>query len=435
MTGITTTSSTKEPAPASQPTEKKSLWETTITSTPVLLTVVATLLAGMSASEMTLAQYHRATAAQDQSKAADEFNFFQAKKIRGTSMELTATLLRALSEPDNFSADAVRDSAGLLAENLSQASQEVQRLKQRAKNLNRPGTAGMDSTAVTEAINKAAEQISKASKSAAELKADTDNVLANGKGDVTPKNLEEAFGYLAGGLPKVEISDVYEGIDSQEAKAIKEALQHVRDRNPEAKTDPLMRRIDGDTLKKTYHRAVQNAKTFDKEVEKVKSSMSLINRLVGKQLELARSFHRAVLNLNRTLATSQAESSKEMTDVRSSLTALTNLDRVTKDSTEQLYRDARSASLDYDARRYNEEGKYNLEAAMLYELQVRWSNFKSDRHLNRKTFLFYAMLAAQAGVTVATLALALRRKSLVWGLAALAGAAAVIFGGYISVMM
>jgi hypothetical protein len=41
------------------------------------------------------------------------------------------------------------------------------------------------------------------------------------------------------------------------------------------------------------------------------------------------------------------------------------------------------------------------------------------------------MLAAQAGVTVATLALALRRRSVLWSLAATAGLAAVAFAGYV----
>ena len=97
---------TTTPAPAAPKPEKKPLFETVITSTPVIMTVIATLFAGMSASEMTWAQFHRATAAQHQSKAGDQWAFFQAKKIRGTSMEMTSTLLRALSEPGHFDAAA-----------------------------------------------------------------------------------------------------------------------------------------------------------------------------------------------------------------------------------------------------------------------------------------------------------------------------------------
>src|SRR5690242_10122266 len=118
-TGITTTPSPAATAappadPKAEPAKKKTLWETTITSTPVILTVIATLLAGMSASEMTLTQYHRATAAQHQSKVGDQYAYFQAKRIRGTSMELTSTLLRATAEPaepTRFDAAALKQSA------------------------------------------------------------------------------------------------------------------------------------------------------------------------------------------------------------------------------------------------------------------------------------------------------------------------------------
>ena len=77
----------------------KSKFDTLLTSTPVMLTVVATLLAGLSSSEMTQAQYHRALAAQNQSKAGDQWNFFQAKRIRGTNMDTTSDVIAALAEP------------------------------------------------------------------------------------------------------------------------------------------------------------------------------------------------------------------------------------------------------------------------------------------------------------------------------------------------
>lgn len=51
--------------------------------TPVVMTVVATLLAGLSTSEMTKAQYERALGAQLQAKAGDQWGFFQAKRLRG----------------------------------------------------------------------------------------------------------------------------------------------------------------------------------------------------------------------------------------------------------------------------------------------------------------------------------------------------------------
>jgi uncharacterized membrane protein len=53
-----------------------------LSATPVVMTVIATMLAGLASSEMTKAQYDRSLAAQQQSKAGDQWNFFQAKKLR-----------------------------------------------------------------------------------------------------------------------------------------------------------------------------------------------------------------------------------------------------------------------------------------------------------------------------------------------------------------
>jgi hypothetical protein len=58
------------------------LWERILSATPVVMTVIATLLAGLASSEMTKAQYDRALAAQQQSKAGDQWSFFQAKRLR-----------------------------------------------------------------------------------------------------------------------------------------------------------------------------------------------------------------------------------------------------------------------------------------------------------------------------------------------------------------
>src|SRR5947209_7402991 len=72
------------PKEANAPTaeQPQGRWETIITTTPVILTVLATILAGLSSGEMTRAQYYRALAAQNQSKVADQWNFFQFKRTR-----------------------------------------------------------------------------------------------------------------------------------------------------------------------------------------------------------------------------------------------------------------------------------------------------------------------------------------------------------------
>ena len=69
-------------------------WGRILLATPVVMTVVATLLAGLASSEMTRAQYNRSLAAQQQAKAGDQWSFFQAKRLRGTMQLSTLDVLK-----------------------------------------------------------------------------------------------------------------------------------------------------------------------------------------------------------------------------------------------------------------------------------------------------------------------------------------------------
>ncbi len=62
-------------------------WGKVLASTPVIMAVVATALAGLSSSEMSKAQYLRSLAAQQQSKAGDQWGYYQAKRLRETVLE------------------------------------------------------------------------------------------------------------------------------------------------------------------------------------------------------------------------------------------------------------------------------------------------------------------------------------------------------------
>lgn len=75
------------------------VWGRILSATPVVMTVVATMLAGLASSEMTRAQYDRAYAAQLQAKAGDQWNYFQAKKLRGAIQRNSVELLRATADP------------------------------------------------------------------------------------------------------------------------------------------------------------------------------------------------------------------------------------------------------------------------------------------------------------------------------------------------
>jgi hypothetical protein len=82
-----------------------------LAATPVVMAVVATMLAGLASSEMTRAQYDRSLGAQLQSKAGDQWNFFQAKRLRGAFQRNTAELLQAVSEVHPLEPAALRQWA------------------------------------------------------------------------------------------------------------------------------------------------------------------------------------------------------------------------------------------------------------------------------------------------------------------------------------
>jgi hypothetical protein len=75
-----------------------SLWGKILGATPIVMTVIATMLAGLASSEMTQAQYDRSLAAQLQSKAGDQWSYYQAKKLRGAGARNTLDQLAATAE-------------------------------------------------------------------------------------------------------------------------------------------------------------------------------------------------------------------------------------------------------------------------------------------------------------------------------------------------
>ena len=83
-----------------------------LSATPVVMAVVATMLAGLSSSEMTRAQYDRSLAAQQQSKAGDQWSFFQAKRLRGAYQQNTADLMQSLTEVRTLDGDALKKAVG-----------------------------------------------------------------------------------------------------------------------------------------------------------------------------------------------------------------------------------------------------------------------------------------------------------------------------------
>ena len=263
----------------------QTMWGKVLSATPIVMTVVATMLAGLASSEMTKAQYTRALAAQQQSKTGDQWAFFQAKRLRSALQLNTLDVL--------------------------QNTTEVRRLD--------------DATLATFALP--------APPAAAPLDA-----------------------------------------------PIKAALDGVAAGRPDTEVAALIAKLNDQTLEAAARAARERAAAFDAAEQPVNKSV--------EQLE--------------------------------------------GDSTgKSNHRDVVAARLRYTAQRYDAEARLNQAIAYIYELQVRRSNLTAERHERRSQRFFFGMLAAQAGVIIATFALAARKRNLLWSVAAAAGAAAVGFAIYV----
>ena len=285
-------------------------WGKILGSTPVVMTVVATMLAGLASSEMTRAQYDRSLAAQLQSKAGDQWSFFQAKKLRSA---LQHTTLDTIS-----------------------ANHELHPL---------------ETAALTNLLTSAQGGASSA---------DVVRVLQGGK------------------LPEPPAAAAL----TPELAATVEALEKSR---PDAELNPLLAQVDDQTLETALRSARERALALDALTSP----------------------------LSRAIDTAE-----------DSLTAASP-------GGMNVHRDFTAARLRYNAQRYDLEARHNQSIAVLYELQVRKNNISAERHYKRSGRFFYGMLAAQMAVIIATFAIAARKRSFLWSIAAVAGIAAVAFAVYV----
>jgi hypothetical protein len=88
----------------------QSKWGKTLGATPIIMTVIATMLAGLASSEMTKAQYDRSFAAQLQSKAGDQWSYYQAKKLRSSVARNSLDLLHATTDVKPLAADVLENA-------------------------------------------------------------------------------------------------------------------------------------------------------------------------------------------------------------------------------------------------------------------------------------------------------------------------------------
>jgi hypothetical protein len=404
----------KQPEPQDKP---KTRWDSILTSTPVVLTVLATLLAGLSSSEMTRAQYHRSLAAQHQSKAGDQWGFFQAKRIRGTSMENNVRMVRATHDVGPVSRDDMITFAQQLPRDLVQLSKDAEQLLAalaKAESDLAPPTA--------EGLRQAAERIRAAATKNGPLAQSLGKKL---EATLAQSEVAQALAWLSGGLPESEPAPVGNA-------EILEAERAIRARQPERETAALMGKISHPSLQEALDAADGNAAAFDKMARPISRAFSDLNKLIAELNGLASSVHRPALLVEETMRDVYGNT-QAITGLRTPANAIGRTERSLNRASSQLQRDFMAAQDDFEARRYRREADDNQAIAQVYEVQVRKSSWESDRHRTRSERFFYGMLAAQAGVTIATLALAMRRRSVLWLLASVAGVAAILFSAYVYV--
>jgi hypothetical protein len=332
----------------------KSPRDRALAAVPVVLTVMATILAGLSSSEMTQSMYFRSLAAQNQAKAGSQWAFFQAKRIRGTTMETGGDLIRAVADPPPL--EAVRMRASL---------EQVEAAARRGQ-----------SQAVLDAANRLRQLLGRDS-------------------------IRQSLKILGGS----ELPDaVAKSTDDEQVQTV---IRAIEDRRTEAETANDVGKLSMRRIEEELQRAEQNADAFDKACKPVVGELRSIEKSAADLSGEAKNWRASASGENRVAAQDAFSATQE------------NLAAV------------RAAKQDFTARRYAKEAAYNQESAEIYELLARRTGVESDRHRSRSRNFFYAMLCAQAGVTVSAFALARSRASWFWGFAGIAGLIAVAFGAYV----
>lgn len=92
---------------------------------------------------------------------------------------------------------------------------------------------------------------------------------------------------------------------------------------------------------------------------------------------------------------------------------------------------AQALAFSMEDRRYRGEAGLNFALGYLYEARVKATSAESDKHRKKSENFFFAMLGCQIGATVAALALARKRGSMLWLLAGLAGLVAIVYGAFV----
>ncbi|HEV3204806.1 MAG TPA: DUF4337 family protein [Gemmataceae bacterium] len=393
----------------------KSFWEPIFTITPVMLTILATLLAGLSSSEMSRAQYYRSLAAQYQSKAGDQWGFFQAKRIRSTTIEQELDLFSG--KPVNINADKL--SAGL--QNLQKRLQESTNIADQLRLAAGKALAGTEpvfGVAWHQAL-KELEDLAK--EKVARVNQEMTTILER----LNQKESQQAFTYLETfRLPSDENRDDQPKFDAE----ITSAIQAIQERRPEKEIAALVLPISESKIAEAVDRAENQAKSADEANRWLDKYLRDFDPVIKKLVLTVHVLDQAVAMVEA--AGSDLSPGESSEDLQKAVAGLTRWNRNLQIHL-QIIKDFQAVRKDFAVRRGNREAQDNLKTAWVYELRVHLNSVISDRHRQRSQHFFFGMLAAQAGTAIASLALAARYKSSLWSLASLAGLSALGFSLYV----
>lgn len=204
----------------------QTFWGKILSATPVVMTVIATMLAGLASSEMTRAQYDRSLAAQQQSKAGDQWSFFQAKRLRGALQRNTLDLLQNTTEVRPLDPAAIRKSVEQVQPPSGQP--EVARAKTDL-------LAALDSAGVQQALT----------------------ALQQGQ------------------LPEITQGPA---MDSK----VKSALEAIESSKTEAEIAPLITHLDNKTVDEALRAAKDRAQALDNAIKPITQNIDLIESLLTR---------------------------------------------------------------------------------------------------------------------------------------------------------
>lgn len=399
------------PAPAEAPAAKqrKTVREIVFTTTPVVLAVLGTVLAGLSSSEMTLAQYYRTLAAQSQSKAADQWNFFQVKRIRGTSLEVFLDLLPVQARAATLDAPSLLAAANAHLRQLrlsrSAAGRLLQALHDAKAYLEAVKNAGATAQTVHRLVTLADEQVKSAEKAYQQLEQ-----RAN-----TPE-AQAAFALIGSGeMPAVAIAPI-------ENEAIGKEIRAMSTGQDGANT---LSRIGPGDVESAIRNAEGNTRNVETALEAPDKLIDELGKFVRAQLALTVVFHQTTREVVAHVEEMPDDERKFLGAVRKAAGDVQQRDAALIVAGEDLKNLYKAADHGYTARRYRWEADFNRQTAQLYELQVRKHSQDAERHRERSRLFFFGLLFAQAGTAIATMSLAARQQSVLWAIASVAGLAAL----------